>query len=115
MDGADARVIERRSGAGFALKALQSHGILGQFFGKEFQGNETAQPRVFGLINDTHSAAAQFFNDPVVRYKGANHAMNLVKLSWYAAPDGKSIKGDRREIQMPPRKRPRLSVLRGSS
>ncbi len=34
---------------------------------QEFEGNEAVQPRVLGLVNDTHPAPAQSFEDAVVR------------------------------------------------
>jgi len=33
--------------------------------------------QVFGLVHHAHAAAAQLFNDPVVRYGLANHARML--------------------------------------
>ena len=42
-------------------------GILGEFFGQEFQGDEAAEFEIFGLIDDAHSAAAEFLHNAVVR------------------------------------------------
>ena len=41
--------------------------IVGNFVRKKFQGDEAAELGVFGLVNDAHSAAAEFFDDAVVR------------------------------------------------
>jgi hypothetical protein len=42
---------------------------------QELEGDKAAQPGVFGLIYDTHPAAAQLFDDPVVRDGLANHEL----------------------------------------
>jgi hypothetical protein len=34
---------------------------------QEFQRNEAMKTRVFGFVDHAHAAAAQFFNDAVVR------------------------------------------------
>ena len=47
--------------------------------GQEFQGDEATEAGVLCLVDDTHSAGAQFFQDEVVRDNGANH-------DWGAAP-----------------------------
>src|SRR5436305_843498 len=41
--------------------------IFGQFIGQEFQGDEATKFGVFGFVYDTHPAAADFLDDPVMR------------------------------------------------
>ncbi len=67
VDGADARVIQCGGSLGFTLKAAQSLRIAGYFFGKKFQCDETVETRVFGFVDDAHAAAAEFFDDAVMR------------------------------------------------
>ncbi len=66
VDGADVRMVEGGGGASFSLEALEGLWILGDVVGKKFQGYETAEFGVFGFVNDTHSAAAEFFDDAVI-------------------------------------------------
>ncbi len=66
VDGADVVVIERGGGAGFAAEAFERGGIFGDVVGKKFQRDETAEREVFGFVDDSHAAAAEFFDDAVV-------------------------------------------------
>ena len=66
VDGADIRMVEGGSGLGFALEAGESLRIGGNVFGEEFEGDETMEAGVFGFVNDTHAAAAEFVRDVVV-------------------------------------------------
>ena len=73
VDGANVGVIEGRSGARFALESLQRLVVLRQFLGQEFQRDEAAELDVFRLVHHTHPAAAEFFNDLIVRDRFADH------------------------------------------
>ena len=47
---------------------LDAYGsIVRDFFGQEFEGDATTQANVFGLVNDAHAAATEFFGDAVMR------------------------------------------------
>jgi hypothetical protein len=65
--GADLRMIQSGRSLRFALESGQSLRILGYFIGQEFQGDETIQLHVLGLVDDTHATAAQLLDDAVVR------------------------------------------------
>ncbi|HUI77606.1 MAG TPA: hypothetical protein VLY24_06805 [Bryobacteraceae bacterium] len=67
VNGADVGVVQGGSGLSFALKPGQRIAIAGDLFGQELQGHEAAQAGVFGFVDNAHSAAAQLFNDAVVR------------------------------------------------
>jgi hypothetical protein len=67
VDGADARMIQRRRGLRFALETAESLRIAGNFIRKEFQRDETMQTRVFRFVHDAHASAAEFFDDAVMR------------------------------------------------
>jgi len=41
--------------------------VLRNIVGQEFQGDEPTKFRVLGLVDHTHSAPAQLFDDAVVR------------------------------------------------
>ncbi len=66
VDGADVGVIEGGGGAGFALEAFDKLRILGHFGGKKFYSDATAEAGVFGFVDDTHAAAAEFAGNFVV-------------------------------------------------
>src|SRR5580698_7921818 len=73
IDGADIGMVQGGSGLGLTLKPAEGLRIFGYVFGKEFQGDEAVQPRVFGFVDNTHSATTQAFNDAVVRNGLAYH------------------------------------------
>jgi hypothetical protein len=48
VNGADdVGVVQRRSGAGFALKSLQRLGVCGNLFGKELESDESSKLHVY--------------------------------------------------------------------
>src|SRR5215467_6274066 len=67
VNGADVGMVERRGGSGLAPKPLQRLRIFGQRFWKEFGRDVAAEVQILSLINHTHSSAAVFLNDAVVR------------------------------------------------
>src|SRR5580700_12249612 len=73
VDGADIRMIQRRSGLRFAFKTRQRLRIFGYFVGQKFQRDEAVQLGVLGFVDDAHAAAAQFLDDAVVRDDLPNH------------------------------------------
>ena len=64
---ADAGMIERGDGAGFALKAFEHGGIVSEFAGEKFQRDEAAETDVFGAEDLAHAAAAERFDDAIMR------------------------------------------------
>ncbi len=73
VDGADVGMVEGRGRLGLAAKALQDLAVLGDVFREEFQSDEAIEPGVFGLVNHTHAATTQLFNNAVVRDGLADH------------------------------------------
>jgi len=59
-------MVQRGSGTSFAKKALMAFGILQFVFRKKFQRDTASESRVFGFVDDTHSASADFAEDFVV-------------------------------------------------
>ena len=66
VDRADARMIESRGRARFALEAFERGRIPHEVLRQEFQRHLAPQPRIFGAKNLAHAAAAQDFYDPVM-------------------------------------------------
>src|SRR5579863_8208046 len=67
VNGADVGMVQRRGGARFALKTFESLRIGCDVLGKKFESDEAAEFGVFGFVDDAHSAAAEFFDDAVMR------------------------------------------------
>ena len=67
VNGADVGMVESRGRLGFALEAAQGLRIFGDIVGQELEGDEAAEFEVFGLVDDTHAATAEFFDDAVMR------------------------------------------------
>ena len=65
VDRADARVVQRRGGAGFTLESIQRHRVPGEAARKELDGHNAVQADVSRLINFTHSTCAQEFQNQV--------------------------------------------------
>src|SRR5579859_5144586 len=60
-------MVQSRGGAGFAAKTLQCLRVVSNIVRQELQGDQASQRDVLGLINDTHSTAAQLIQDAVMR------------------------------------------------
>ena len=66
VNGADVRMIQRGRGTCLTLKALNQLAVLSHFRRQEFHGHMPSEPRVLGLVDHTHAAAAQLPCDFVV-------------------------------------------------
>ena len=66
VDGADVRVVQRGRSFGLPLEAAEGLRVVGEFVGKELQGDVATELQVFRLIHHTHSAAADLAEDAVV-------------------------------------------------
>src|SRR5450759_2129671 len=75
VDGADVGMVQRRGGASFPPQALQRMPVVSQIVGKKLEGDETAETCVLGLVDHTHPAAAELFDDSIVRGGLADHEM----------------------------------------
>jgi hypothetical protein len=60
-------MVQGGGSSGLAAKTLEGLRVAGHLLGQELQGDKTAQVGVFGLVNDAHAAAAELFDDAVVR------------------------------------------------
>jgi hypothetical protein len=55
------------------LKAGESLWVASDFFGQEFERDETVQPRVFGFVNHSHPTATDFLDNSIVGNGLAQH------------------------------------------
>jgi hypothetical protein len=87
VDHANVRMVERGCGTRLSLKSFQNLWIPGQVVRKKFERDKPAKGRILRLIDGTHPAAAQHFNDSVVGYDLADHGADdgeaaTYKLIW---------------------------------
>ncbi len=80
MDGADVRVIQRRSGARLALKSLQQLAVLGHIQRKKLQGHSAAEMGILSFIHHTHATRAQFVHNLVMQEGLSDEGINLVHI-----------------------------------
>src|SRR6266496_2835421 len=73
VNRADVRMIQRRSGLRFALKAGEGLRLPGNIVGQELERDEAVQARVFRFVNHAHTAAANFFDNAIVGNGLADH------------------------------------------
>jgi hypothetical protein len=73
-------MVQSRSSLRLTLEASQSLRIVGHIVGQKLEGNKTMQPRILGLVNDTHPSPAEFFDDAVVRDCPADHKSKILRL-----------------------------------
>src|SRR5579863_2974092 len=78
MDRADIGMVESGGCPRLPLEAGQSLGVFGQVIGQELQGNKTMERGVLGLVDHTHSAAAQLFHDAVMGHGPADQQIAAV-------------------------------------
>ncbi len=77
VDGADIGMIQRRRRARLPAKAFQRLRVARKFIRQKFEGNKAAQLGVLRLIDHTHAAATQLFDNAVVRDGLPNHEVEV--------------------------------------
>src|SRR5713101_1012562 len=87
VNRADVGMVQCGCGLGFALKTGECLRVTGNLLGQELEGDEAMQPRILGLVDNTHTASAQLLDDAVVRNGLADHAQ-----ACYGGSIGKSMK-----------------------
>ena len=65
-------MIQGRGGPGLQRKRSSTTGFCATL-GQELQRDQAMQPRVFGLVDHAHPAAAELFDDAVMRDGLADH------------------------------------------
>src|SRR6516225_293037 len=120
MNGADVRMVQRRSCLCLSLKPGQRVWVLRHVVREKFQCDEPMQARVFGLIHDTHAAPAQLLKDSVVRdgladeCVGVRHStvMLCCKLRLVNESQYRWSRGDRGRVvyNRPVAKRPKVKI-----
>ncbi len=73
VDRADMGMIQRGCRTRLPPKAFQSLWVLREVFGEKFERDKPAEGWILGFVNNTHAAAAQLFDDSIVRDGLADH------------------------------------------
>jgi len=73
-------VVQRRSSLCLSLETRQSLRVFGNHIRQELQSHEAVELDVFGLVKHTHPAAAELFEDAVVRNGLAYHGRETLSL-----------------------------------
>jgi len=73
MDGLDVGVVEFRKRFSLLAEALAGGLVSQRAFGKDFDGNVSAQMLIAGALDHPHAPAADLFDDAVVPERLANH------------------------------------------
>ena len=66
VDRADVRVVQRGCSLGFPLETAESLCVVGEFVGKELQGDVATELQVFRLVHHAHAPAADLAEDAVM-------------------------------------------------
>jgi hypothetical protein len=90
VDRANVGMIQRGRRARLSTKTFQSLWNLGQVVRKKFKSDKPAEGGILGLVDNTHTTAAQLFDDSVVRDSLADHWVDdgeaaKYKLAWLKA------------------------------
>ena len=96
VNGTDIRMVQGRSGFGFAPKTFQRLRVARQIVRQKLKRDEASQAGIFGLVDHTHTAATELSDDPIVRDDLADHWRES-----YVCKTGKSMKA--MELAVSPR------------
>src|SRR5580698_10206226 len=83
VNGADIRVVQRRSSLRLALEAFQGLMVSGYLVRQEFQSHKTMEACVFGSVDHAHPTAAELFDNSVVRDGLADWRLGIGHLGRY--------------------------------
>jgi hypothetical protein len=74
VDRANVRMVQRGGSAGFALKSFECLRIARGLFRQKLQRDVAAKSEILGFIYDAHPAAAELFEDAVMRDGLSDHS-----------------------------------------
>ena len=78
VDGADVGMIQGGGGRASRWKRSSAWGSWATSSGRNFRATKRPRRGVFGLVDHAHAAAAEFFDDAVVRDGLADHWSEIV-------------------------------------
>src|ERR1017187_2519396 len=71
-------MVQRRGRLRLPLKAAERLRVASNFSGQELESDEAVQLDVFCFVDHAHTAAAEFFNNAVVRESLADHSGRIL-------------------------------------
>jgi hypothetical protein len=86
-------MVQGRGSLRLSLKTTQCLAVASNFFWQEFEGNESVQARIFGLIDHAHATAAQLLDDTVVRDGLTDHSPEILGSEIGQVNEGKRLAG----------------------
>ena len=104
VDGADMRMIERRSRFGLDEESLSPARVRGKFRRQELDRGFTFQPGVLGQKNLSHAAGTKLVRDPIVANSLADHLTSSTgNERWRTSPAARPVQiGDSAAVHRPP-------------
>jgi len=76
-------VIQRGGSFGLPLETAEGLRVVGEFVGKELEGDVAAELEVFRLIHNAHTSATDLLDDAVVRDGLADHSESALSAPPY--------------------------------
>ena len=67
-------MVERRGGFGFADEAFVGLRIGAKVGSQKFEGDRPVEAGVVGFVDDAHAAAAELFDDAILRNGASDHS-----------------------------------------
>src|SRR5215472_15404871 len=92
VDRANIGMIEGGGSFGFTAETLKRTAVLSEVLGQKFQRDKASKARVFRLVDDTHAAPAQLFQNAVVRD-------GLIEQRAFPVRWGVMLRGEQREVK----------------
>ncbi len=85
----------------FEVESLESWGVLGQFFGKEFQSDGAIEPGVLGPIEHTHPTTAKLLHEAVVGDRSAHSTtQHFPSRTWFLENHKRTVHMQRKQTSL---------------
>src|ERR1700730_11142960 len=112
VDGADIGMVESGGRLRLPLETGQGLRVLRHIIGQKLEGNKPVQVYVLGLVDHTHTAAAQFLDDAVVRDGLTDHSGGVRSFRLLHVKDAASA-SQRRTLWVRVRRHPKACLTTG--
>src|ERR1700677_348041 len=108
INRADIGVVQCGRRLGFPPESGKRLRVTGHFLRQELESDETTQPCVLGLVDDTHPAAAELLDDAIVRDRLADHVQNMLWRKSRQVNETRGVVSRQKEVNV---KRERLTQI----
>src|SRR5437899_9712909 len=93
VDRADVGMVECGSRACFSAETLERGRVLRNIVGEKFKRDKSSERQVLGLVDNAHPAAAEFFDDAVVRNDLTDHWAEILGLEEVQVNEAGEVSG----------------------